>query len=460
MKMNRLRLYLAFLYCIFIISSCGQEKSTSIQETRKLPNILFILADDLGWSQLGCYGGPYSTPNIDQFATEGMLFTQAYTSAAVCSPTRAALMTGRYPARLNLTDFIKGDETPDKPLQQPEWQKFLPLEEVTIAELLKEHGYKTAAFGKWHLSQEKIPPLSLPFNPDKQGFDEYMVTYKPRKNNDPESDPHNIDAITNRAMRFLEENKDSSFFLYVSHNAIHDPIMESKQLIQQFEGDSLLWERNIKPTLAAMVNHLDTGIGRLLKKLNELGLNENTLVIFYSDNGGKEAYASQYPFRKGKGWLYEGGIRVPLLVRFPSKIEAGSQANHVLSTIDFFPTILKSVGLQIPENIDGRSFWEVLTGSSQGSDESIQYWHYPHYHRGSGMKPASALRKGKYKLIAWHEQLLSGESAYELYDLESDPSEEQNLAEQLPEVKETLSKALSEWQKEVNAQMPILKNIE
>ena len=170
------------------------------------PNIVFILADDLGWNQLGCYGGPYNTPNIDRLATQGMKFTQAYASAAVCSPTRAAILTSKYPARLHITDFIKGQQFPDSLLRQPAWQKFLPLQETTLAEIFAGRGYRTASFGKWHLSKEKKPPESLPFNPDKQGFHETMVTYKPHPvNSEPEHDPHNVDSITNRALNFWKK---------------------------------------------------------------------------------------------------------------------------------------------------------------------------------------------------------------------------------------------------------------
>jgi len=210
------------------------------------PNIIIVLADDLGWNQLGCYGGPYQTPNIDNLAKEGMRFTNAYTAAAVCSPTRAALMTGKYPARIRLTDFIKGGTFRDSLLRQPEWQKFLPLEEITIAEIFREYGYRTATFGKWHLSREKKPPESEAYNPKMQGFDESLITYKPVRNQtDPEHDPHNVDSITDRSVRFLEENKNQPFLLVVSHNAIHAPVMESRDRINRFNNTDpdpdLIW---------------------------------------------------------------------------------------------------------------------------------------------------------------------------------------------------------------------------
>jgi len=294
--------YLWALLCAILLAGCKQEQIP--------PNVLLIVADDLGWTQLGCYGGAYYTPAIDSLAVSGMRFTEAYSSAAVCSPTRAALMTGKYPARLHLTDFIKGQSFPDSLLMQPDWQKFLPLEELTLAELFKEKGYRTAIFGKWHLSCEKQPPESAPYNPDKQGFDDYMVTYKPvQGQTDPGHDPHNVDSITLRSVQFLKQHGNEPFFLVVSHNAIHDPVMENWSRVKAYSEQFPESDHFVNPALGAMVNRLDEGSSLLLRTLDELGLVEHTIVVFCSDNGGKEAHASQYPLRKGKGWLYEGGIR-------------------------------------------------------------------------------------------------------------------------------------------------------
>jgi uncharacterized sulfatase len=292
---------------VMLVHSCG--RSGKVGDDRP-PNIVILFADDYGWNQMGCYGGPYDTPNLDSLAAQGMRFTDAYASASVCSPTRAALMTGRYPARLHLTNHIRGPEFPDSLLAQPNWQKFLPLDEITIGDIFRGYGYRTALIGKWHLSREKKPPGSEAYNPDKQGFDEYMVTYKPVPGEtDPERDPHNVDSITNRSILFLEENRDNPFLLVVSHNAIHDPVMESHERITRFEKAGGDPDYRVVPKLGAMVSRLDEGMGRLLNKLKELELEERTIVFFCSDNGGKESYASQRPFSKGKGWLYEGGIR-------------------------------------------------------------------------------------------------------------------------------------------------------
>ena len=263
---------------------------------KRRPNIVFILADDLGWSQVGCYGSSfYETPNIDRLAREGMRFTDAYAACPVCSPTRASIMTGKYPARLGLTDFIAGGNYPRERLKQVEWQKYLPLEEVTIAEVVKGAGYATGSFGKWHLSIAKQPPESLPFNPDKQGFDESMVTYKPSSSHNPEEDAHNVEAITQKSLEFLERNKGGRFFLYVPHNTIHAPLLGRKRLVEKYKDKkgANLPENN--PVIAAMIEELDDSVGRLLAKLDELRIADKTVVVFFSDNGGLERSVKQTP---------------------------------------------------------------------------------------------------------------------------------------------------------------------
>jgi len=460
--MNRILI----LLWIPLLVSCGRKEPGK-------PNILIIMADDLGWNQLGCYGGPYHTPHIDALAATGMRFTNAYSSAAVCSPTRAALMTGKYPARLHLTDFIKGGNFPDSMLVQPQWHTYLPLEEITLAEVFRENGYRTAIFGKWHLSQDKKPPASEPYNPDKQGFDEFMVTYKPVAGiTDPEGDPHNVDSITDRSIRFLEKHGNHLFFLVVAHNAIHDPAIESRSRINRYQQTIPDPGYHVEPVIGAMINRLDKGTGRLLEKLEELGLEENTIILFCSDNGGKEAYADQKPFRKGKGWLYEGGIRVPLVARWPGRIDPGTISAAITSTMDIYPTMMELAGLpRVEHPLDGISLApellveESLEKETPGKEtlveeklqERMLCWHYPHYHRGSGMKPASAIRIGRYKLIEWHEGYLSGEQAWELYDLETDPGEQHDLSGEQPERLESMIKELHQWRNETGAQMPSLK---
>ena len=419
------------------------------------PNFLFILADDLGWSQVSCYGSNfYETPNIDRLAREGMRFTDAYAACPVCSPTRASIMTGKYPARLHLTDFIAGGKFPYEKYAQPEWQKYLLLEEVTIAEVLKTEGYATASFGKWHLSIDKKPPKSLPFNPDKQGFDEYFVTYKPSSKTDPESDAHNVEAITQRSLDFMERHKDESFFLYVTHNTIHAPVMGKKKLVEKYKNKpgSNLPQNN--PVLGAMIEELDTSTGRLLKKLDELKIADRTIVIFFGDNGGLERDAKQTPLRSGKANLYEGGIREPLIVRWPGVVKPGSTCSEPVTSLDFFPTFLEIVGVKdrTKKSIDGISLLPLLTQKS-GLNRSAIYWHYPHYH-SSSIGPGSAVRAGGYKLIEWFDESICGPgNEFELYNLKNDIGEQNNLAKQMPERVENLKRMLYKWRSEVNAQM-------
>ena len=424
------------------------------------PNVVLILADDLGWSQLGCYGSSYYvTPHIDKLASEGMLFTNAYAACAVCSPTRASIMTGKYPARLHLTDFIKGNTQTDYPLTQPEWQKFLPLEEVTIAELFKEAGYRTAIFGKWHLSQDRKPPESLPYNPDKQGFDEYFVTYKPSPGTDPEKDAHNVDSITDAAIEFISKNRKNPFFLVVSHNTIHDPLMEKEAIINDYRSKYGAGEKENNPVIGAMIERLDQSVGTIMDEIEKQGLRTSTIVVFFSDNGGKEAYALQTPLRSGKGWLYEGGIRVPLIVCWPGKIDAGTRTNAMVGSIDLLPTLADLVSIRsIPENIDGKSFKSVLLNGKKNFRDDL-YWHYPHYHVGSGMVPGAAIIHENFKMIEWYEKSLNRQQgAFELYDLETDISETMNLADSLPGKVEELRYMLEYWRFEVGAQMPTINN--
>lgn len=426
-------------------------KSDSIAK----PNFLFILADDLGWSQIGCYGSNYyETLNIDRLAREGMRFTDAYAACPVCSPTRASIMTGKYPARLHLTDFIAGGKFPYEKYAQPEWQKYLPLEEVTIAEVLKTAGYATAGFGKWHLSIDKKPPKSLPFNPDKQGFDEYFVTYKPTSKTDPESDAHNVEAITQRSLDFMDRHKDRPFFLYVSHNTIHAPLKGKKKLVQKYRNkpDSDLPQNN--PVLGAMIEELDNSTGRLLSKLDELRITDKTIVIFFGDNGGLERDAKQTPLRSGKANLYEGGIREPLIIRWPGVVKPASTCSEPVTSVDFFPTFLEIVGLKnrVKEPIDGVSLVPVLKQNGTPNRQAI-YWHYPHYH-SSSIGPYGAVRAGDYKLIEWFDESICGSgNEFELYNLKEDIGEQNNLVKQMPERVRKLKKMLSNWRSEVNAQM-------
>lgn len=430
-------------------------KALALSEAKSRPNFVFILADDLGWNQIGCYGSKfYETPNIDRLAAEGMRFTDAYSACPVCSPTRASIMTGKYPARLHITDYIPGDAFPYEKLKQPEWQKYLPLEEATIAEIFKSAGYVTASFGKWHLSVAKKPPESEAYDPDKQGFNETLITEKPASKQDSEKDAHNVDLITEKSLGFLERNKDKPFFLYVAHNTIHAPLMGKKKLIEKYKNKagSDLPENN--PVVGAMLEELDSSVGKLLKKLDELKIADKTIVIFFSDNGGLERVSKQTPLRSGKANLYEGGIRVPLIVHWPGVVKPGSVCSEPVISVDFFPTFVDILGLEYktPNPIDGVNLVPLLRQSGVFSRQAI-YWHYPHYH-SAGIGPCGAIRSGDYKLIEWFDETICGPAnKFELYNLKEDIGEQNNLAKQMPEKVEELGKMLSNWRDKVNAQM-------
>ena len=435
--------------------STGTSGHSSGVPTKKNLNFLFILADDFGWSQLGCYGSSfYETPNIDRLATEGMKFTDAYAACPVCSPTRASIMTGKYPARLHLTDFIAGGSYPYEKYKQPEWQKYLPLEEITIAEVLKTAGYTTASFGKWHLSIAKKPPESLPYNPDKQGFDEYFVTYKPASSHDPESDAHNVEIITEKSLGFLQKNKGKPFFLYVTHNTIHSPMLGRKKLVEKYRNKPSADLPQNSPVVGAMIEDLDNSVGELLKRLDELKIADNTIVVFFGDNGGLEKSAKQTPLRSGKANLYEGGIREPLIVRWPGAVEPGSICSEPVTSVDFFPTFLEILGLKnkAGKSIDGVSLLPLLMQSGPLNRQAI-YWHYPHYH-SSSIGPCGAVRKGDYKLLEWFDEtILFPNGRFELYNLKQDIGEQNNLAKQLSQKTRELKELLANWRKKVNAQM-------
>ncbi len=418
------------------------------------PNVVFILADDLGWAQAGCYGnGFYETPNIDRLAAEGMKFTDAYAACPVCSPTRASVMTGKYPARLHITDFIAGGDFPHERLLQPAWQKFLPLEEFTIAELFKKQGYVTASFGKWHLSTAKLPPASAPYDPDKQGFDETFICEKPSSKQDPETDAHHVEEITQRSLAFLEAKRDEPFFLLMAHNSIHAPIMSKSRLVEKHKARPGADRPENNPIIAAMMEELDGSVGRVLRKLEELKLVNNTVVIFFSDNGGLEADAKQTPLRSGKANLYEGGIRVPLIVRWPGVVRAGNTCSEPVISTDFFSTfrdILRSKEAgQGP--VDGVSLLPLLAGTGSLNRPAI-YWHYPHYH-SSGEGPCGAVRAGDYKLIEWLDPSVHADGhGLELYNLRADPGERDDLAARMPAKAEQMRRMLELWRYDVGAQ--------
>lgn len=448
----------------FALSGCARHTG---KVSRKKPNIVFILVDDLAYHQLGCYGSNfYETPNIDQLAKQGMKFMDAYAAAPVCSPTRASIMAGKYPARLHLTDYIKGGSPKDKKLLTPDWTAYLPLEEVTVAEALKGAGYVTGHFGKWHLNKDKDYKQGRPGDPGSQGFDDVLTTHKPGKGpkNKYEEDWHHVRQITDRAIAFIKENKDKPFLCYIPHNTIHRPEKERKELIEKYrkkpgaDNDQQYGHNN--PIQAAMLETLDKSVATVLKKLDELRLSDNTLVIFFGDNGHLGPKDCK-PLRGSKADLYEGGIKEPLIVRWPGVVKPSTRCNVPVISVDFFPTLLEVAGLRVTDpKVDGESLLPLLKRTGKLEREAI-YWHYPHYHH-QGVGPSGAIRCGDYKLIEWFEKSVDGidtEGALELFNLRDDINEQRNLAKKIPEKAAELCGKLKQWRKSVGAQ-EMLRNPE
>lgn len=418
-------------------------------------NFVFILADDLGWTDLGCMGSPvYQTPNIDALARGGMRFTQAYSACTVCSPTRASILTGQYPARLHLTDWIKGHVRPYAKLKIPDWTMYLSTNVTTIAKVLKSAGYTCASIGKWHLGGEDYYPEKHGFDINIGGCDKgqppsYFSPYKIPTLPDGPKGEYLTDREAQEAVNFIRKNKDKPFFLYLAHHAVHTPLMAKSNLVEKYKVITQTNSVHKNPTYAAMIESMDESVGAVMKCLRELNLEEKTIVIFTSDNGGLLNVTTNIGIRAGKGSSYEGGVRVPLIVYWKNVVKPGSTCDVPVISVDYFPTILEIAGLKAPENhvIDGVSIVPLLKQTGKLSRENI-FWHYPHYHPG-GATPYSAVRSGNYKLIEFFE-----DSRLELYDLAADPAETTNIASQKPELTGKLHALLKEWREKVGAQLP------
>ncbi len=446
------------------------------------PNIILFLADDLGQRDLGCYGSSfYETPHLDRLAQEGAKFTNAYAACPVCSPTRASILSGQWPQRTGITDYIGA------PLKPEDWKrntKLLPapyadrlaLDTPTLAKSLKRAGYATFFAGKWHLGPEGWWPENQGFDFNFGGIDrggpyggnKYFSPYGIPRLTDGPAGEHLPDRLATEAVQFIDDNKDRPFFAYFSFYDVHTPLIAREDLRKKYEakrtrlGLTTEWgrehERDVRlvqdhAVYAAMVEAMDLAVGRVLDKIDELGLAENTLVIFTSDNGGlstSEGWpTSNLPLRGGKGWMYEGGIREPLLVRWPSVTTAGQVIHTPVSSPDFFPTLLDAAGMkpQPAQTLDGVSLLPILKGESL--PERALYWHYPHYGNQGGA-PAAAIRRGDWKLIEWFE-----DNRVELFNLDADISEANDLATSEPERVAKLREELHAWQKEVGAKLPL-----
>lgn len=405
-----------------------------------LPNIVFILADDLGISDLGVYGSDYHhTPRLDALAREGVRFIDAYSASPICSPTRASILTGQYPHRVHLTDALPWDRLPENPrLIPPNHLKELPADYPTFAKALREAGYRTALFGKWHLGNEY--QFFQEGKHEAYGFDEaFDVHWRIRNEVD-----KGVEALTDEAIEFIERNREQPFALALFHHTPHVPLA----CPPEFED---LFDNKLKGTLhrnqkyAGMLYHLDHSVGRLLDRLGSLGMRDNTVVIFTSDNGGLADLTDNHPYRRGKATLHEGGIRVPLIIRWPARIEPGLVSHAVVNSTDYSPTFLEMADLP-PDpaaHQDGLSILSILTGEASLEARTV-FWHLPHY-RAEG--PQSAVRSGKWKLLHNPDA-----DIHELYDLTKDPGESDDLSKIYPEVKQSLRRQLEQHLDESQAQ--------
>jgi len=424
-------------------------------------NLILILIDDMGWRDLGCFGSSsYLTPHIDRLAREGMRFTDAYASAPVCSPTRASIMTGKYPARLHLTDWIPGRKPwPSSKLLAPGFEQQLPHPEITIAEGLKVQGYVSASIGKWHLGGPG-------FYPDSQGFSLNIGGTErgsPRSYFGPfdlpgiqggSKDDYITERLTDEADKFLEANRDRPFFLYLPEFAVHIPRQAREAAVEKYRNRIKPGDAQQDPVYAAMVESVDDAVGRLTRKLEELKIADRTVILFTSDNGGliyegnaKRPVTNNAPLRAGKGHLYEGGIRVPLILKWPGVTPAGSLSSFPVSSIDFLPTFFEIAGTTAQAQVDGISLVPVLRGIGGPARDAL-FWHYPHY-ANQGGTPSGAVRKGEYKLIEFYE-----DGRAELFNLAQDIGEQKNLAARAPEKTKELGALLREWRSSVAAVMP------
>lgn len=440
-----------FFLMVLFMQGCGRDDEVS----QKPLNIVFILSDDQGWNHVGYNGSTdfYETPNIDRIASEGIYFSDAYSANPVCSPARASLMTGKNPARLHLTNYIPGGTWPYAPVIGPQMQRYLSMDEKILPQYLSDHGYVSGHYGKWHLSPDRQFDDSGRFlEPQHRGFDDALITLKPKPDHDPYDDPHNVEEITQRSLEFIDQNKDKPFFLHVSHNVVHRPLIEVPELIEKYENKPGAELGKNNPIMGAMVERMDEGIGRILDRLDEHNLTENTVVIFFSDNGGLERLQDQDPLKGGKAMVFEGGIRVPLVIRWPGVIEPGTKSTTPVISDDFVPTILDMIGSDADVSaMDGVSLVPLLTGKGDLNREAL-YWHYPHYHH-NGYQPSGAIRKGDYKLIEWYEETLWGaRNQVSLYNIREDIGETNDLAAEMPERAGRMRQELYEWRDALNVQ--------
>lgn len=458
--MSRLFLSLLSFVCFVSLAVAAPESK---------PNIVFILADDLGYTDLGCQGSRYyETPNIDRLAAQGLRFTDGYTCGPNCQPTRAALMSGQYGPRTGVytVGSIDRFNWQSRPLRPVDNVQELPLDRVTVAQALKKAGYATAMFGKWHLGQKG------PYHPGQRGFDEAIVSmgkhfdFVTTPKVDYPAGTYLADFLTEKAVDFIRRQRERPFFLYLTHFGVHAPHEAKQDWIKHFKNKTPAGGHR-DPTYAAMIASVDESVGKVLATLDELKLSERTLVIFASDNGGVGGYAragvkkaggitDNAPLRGGKGMLYEGGIRVPYLFRWPGTIPAGGTCAEPILSVDLYPTLLEVAGGSAPANqvLDGESYLQILKNGGKGQlQRAAIYWHFPGY-LGAGADawrttPVSVIRARDWKLLEFLE-----DGHRELYNLRTDLSEQKDLAAEQPERVKELHRQLQDWRKAVGAPMP------
>jgi arylsulfatase A-like enzyme len=458
------------------------EGGAPLGASERPPNIVFILIDDLGWRDLGCYGSTfYETPHVDRLAGQGMKFTNAYAACSVCSPTRAAILTGQYPARLHLTDYLSGRPPRDAKLQVPDWTPYLTRDTPTIAGVLRPAGYVSGLVGKWHLggsSESGAPGEAEDSLPERRGFDvnvagsqygqppDYFFPYEragpngttyrfPNFTGGHEGE-YLTDRLTAEAEKFLEKNRDRPFFLYLAHYAVHTSIGNRLQakpnVIAKYAARADPRAAQHNAAYAAMVESMDESVGRLMHKLDELKIADRTVVVFTSDNGGYGQVTAQPPLRGAKSDPYEGGIRVPLIVRWPGVVKAGSVSDTPATSVDFFPTFCEIAGVK-PDpghKVDGVSLVPLLKQTG-GLGRDALFWHYPHYNDRA--TPHGIVRQGDFKLIEFFE-----DGRLELYDLKADAGEKDDLAPTRPDKAREMQRLLADWRRQVGAQMPVPKS--
>jgi arylsulfatase A-like enzyme len=452
-----------------LLCSC-KTKHQNLTNVEPKPNVLFINVDDLGWKDVGFMGSKwFDTPNLDQFAKEGIVFTQAYAAAANCAPSRACLMTGQYTPHhgiFTVGNPARGDERTRK-LIPARNKEDLPEHIMTLGGVFKEAGYITGTFGKWHLGPE---PLNQGFDinvgggrPGAPGKGGYFAPYSIPYIEDGPKGEYLTERLTDEVINFITRNKDMPFFAYLPFYTVHTPLQPKEDLFEKYKNKEGIIN-NKQAKYGAMVEAMDTNVGRILKKLDALGLRENTIVVFTSDNGGIRSVSPQDPLRAGKGSYFEGGIRVPMVIRWPGKVEAGAETAHPTINMDFFPTFRDILGVKVEKELDGESLLPVLSGQPAMHERPL-FWHFPIYLQAYNpnnddgrdplfrTRPGSAIRKGKWKLHDYFE-----DNKILLYDLECDPGERKNVADEYPEVVEELYVLLNDWREKSNAPVNLEPN--